>query len=123
MNDNLVRASDLTSAQQTIKSLSTQLVEATSQLGEWKINLEAQVKVKGTEFVLELRFSKGNGEGYIDEISEADIEYYVEDPEALVNLIVNDVVNKLLHVHLRNHISPVITRGLRNAKMLKDRAS
>jgi hypothetical protein len=120
--EDLVRASNLTGAMQDIKTLKEQLHTAQTDLAHWKILVGGEIVSAGDGFQLKINVSKPDGRGFIKTILHEDILYYVEDPEALISQIVEDVHNQLFKDTIRNELSAIVTRGLRNAKFTIERA-
>lgn len=120
--EDLIRASNLTAAMQDIKTLKEQLHAAQADLAHWKILVGGEIVSVGEGFQLKINVSKPDGRGFIKTISHEDILYYVEDPEALITQIVEDVHNQLFKDAIRNELAGIVTRGLRNAKFTIERA-
>jgi hypothetical protein len=120
--EDLIRSGDLINASRTITALNTKLNEATADLAKWKIMVSGEVVSVNDGFSLVLSITKPNGQGFIKTINPTDVAYFIDDPESLVREIVDEIFTELLKVLIRNEISPVITRGLRNAQMMAERA-
>lgn len=113
---------NIAEAVRTIQALNSQLNEANAALGSWKISIDGKVESTNAGFVLKLNVSKPNGSGFIKTISTEEIAYYVEDPDALIQQISEEIFEHLLKKQIHNEITTFVTRGLRNAHMMQERS-
>jgi len=106
----------------TIGALNTKLLEAQADLNKWKIQILADVVSTPQGFGVKLNLFNGNEQGFIKTIDTADVIYFADDPAPLIEQIVDDVHEHLLKNLIKNTVTPLVTRALRNAKTRQDKS-
>ena len=111
MNEQL-RAGEETQEMINLRAMSDKLINAVEQLSQWKVELDYAVQPN----VLDLKITarKPNGNGFIKTVPYGDIEYYENDPDALSEQIIDDIVAKLLRPQLQQMIKPSVSRAVAN---------
>lgn len=110
--EDLVRASDMTDAMRTIRSLSDQLTTLHSQLGQWQITVTTEVDIKTLD--LKVTVNKPNGHGFIKTFTKEDVLYYQQDPAALVSYMVDLIFDQLFRQQITNTITADMTISVQN---------
>jgi len=117
--ENIIRASDLTSTMQKMKTLDARLTELTSELAKWRIYVAVSVKPMPGGNGLAISIAKNNGQGFIYDVSPELVVNYSTDPETLVSMVTDLVFEKLYKEQVRNEITPAIARAIENAVKVK----
>ena len=113
----LVRASDLAAANNTIKVLNERLSEARALLSQYQIEFEVEVE-PGFVVVITARKPHGGG-GVRKTLSKEECLYFASDPGTLAHSVVSEIVEALLIPHLTSQLSPLLSRALQSVKALQ----
>jgi hypothetical protein len=120
---NLLRESDMVEAVSMNRMLTEKVKELSEITANWEIRVTAEALSDVNKgFGLKITAFKTNGSGFSKTYSEEDIQYFVEDPETLVSELVDEIFTHLLKDQIRNGVTPLLTRGLRNANMMIERS-
>lgn len=114
----VTRNSDLMAAENTINALQNQLTASKVLLQKYHLNFEVELK---PDFSVRVRVTRLDGKGFIKTIPVEDIQYYSSDIETLINQIVDDTVDNLVKIQIKNDLSPVLTRAIRNSLKVLDK--
>lgn len=117
-----IRAADFTDSIRTIGALNTKLNEANADLAKWKVNIEADVVSTSDGFALKIKASRSDGSGFIKTFSPETISYYAQDTETLVDELVDDILLQLFKQQIKNTVSAIVDRGLRNARIMEQKS-
>jgi hypothetical protein len=118
-----IRTGDYVSAMRVIDSLNQQIAELESLSDSWVLRAEKNVVKDEHGFGFSISFTKGNGAGFIKNISSDDVAYYANDPDSLILSLVDDIIEYLYKDKIRADITPIITGALSNALLMTSKSS
>ena len=118
MSDDLIRSSDLTDAMRKMSAADKKINALTQDIAGWKLEVLSEVQKNDQGFWVKLTFRKPDGHGFIELIDPQEVAYYVADPEALVQQMVERIFENLYKQQIRDTIAESVTKGLRNANLM-----
>jgi hypothetical protein len=111
------RSSDVVSHDYIVETLQKRLKAAEALVGKWNVTYD--VAINGINKTISVNAHKSNGSGFIWTISKEDADYYADDPSTLIQMIVQEVYERLIKQELTNDLTPLLIRAVRNAAKLQ----
>lgn len=119
----LLRASDITTTMAKLKVVSEKLNTLTAELAKWKIYVAVELKPSvydGLELLISV--AKNNKQGFVYAVSPATIAKYSDDPNTLVSILVDEVLERLFKEQIRDVLTGPVTQALANAGLANQKA-
>lgn len=114
----IIRSSDLTDVMHKLKVANERIIELTSELSKWKLDVDVSVVPMCGMYGLSISVRKPNGDGFIKELTPEVVQYFIDDKEGLIREIIDIIVENLFKQEIRNIVAPSISRGVDNIKRL-----
>lgn len=94
------------------------------ELSKWKLHVASEVDdVSGDgKLGLKITCTKPNGQGFFILVSNEEIDFYINDQDALVRNIMEKIYDVLYKDNIRNLVSPLVANGIRNIKAIEGKA-
>jgi len=115
------RMSDITEAQNTIKVLNERLQEMAKQLSQFKIDFTVEI-VQETFDIKITAVKPFGGGGVIKTVPKQIALYYKDDISSLVENVIEEFFDVLLKPILKNELTPITTRAIRNLSIMESKA-
>lgn len=114
------KSSDVTTMMAQLKLANSKVVELSTALAPWKLYVASSVAPAGEgRFELHISFAKGNNNGFVKVISADELDYYAADPESLILMLTNEILEKLYKDQVRSEITESVVKGLRNSQAMQ----
>ena len=108
----LLRFSDSTDAELTIQVLSDRVATLSSDLAKWKVEVAVEVVISSLQ--LKITAKKPNGQGFIKTFNREDVAYYSNDPDSLIQELVDVIFENLLKQQIKDEITRPVTQAIKN---------
>ena len=119
MNENTNRASQIVEAEQTINTLSTELLKYKADSNTWKIEVDVELVVNSLG-VPDIHVTAKTGKrGVSTVISNESAAYFSADPETIIDDLTRKILIDVLSDQLKSDLGAKLKRALINAKQMK----
>lgn len=117
--EDFTRGSDIAALSTALANTQRLLREANALLGKWKISFEVELIPQSMS--IKIYAKKSNGAGVIKTVEFGDIEYYSNDVETLVQIVIEEVYVALLKQDLTQELAGPLARAVTNCMRMKDK--